>query len=292
VVDSLGYRTPPPRTPLQCHQWRGVHAKNRLDFQEFMVAPLGAASFSEALRAGSEIRTVLQKKLDQLGFSTGLGDEGGFAPALQAPEDALDLLVDAIEHAGYEAGPDGVAIALDLAASEFRGEDGTYLLSGSRFESAELVEYIEYLVDRYPIWSVEDGVGEDDEQGWKLLTQNLGGRLQLVGDDNFVTNPRIIANAISVGVANAALIKVNQIGTVTETLEAVRVCQECGYEVMVSHRSGETTDTFIADLAVALGCGQIKAGAPARGERVAKYNRLLAIEAGDSELPFGLPPRA
>jgi enolase len=269
----------------------GAHAKNRLDFQEFMVAPLGAANFSEALRAGAEIRAALGMRLDQLGFATGLGDEGGFAPALQAPEDVLDLLVAAIEEAGYEAGPDGVAIALDLAASGFREEDGTYFLSGSHFESAGLVDYIGYLVDRYPIWSIEDGVAEDDDQGWALLTQTLGGRVQLVGDDNFVTNPMIIAGAISSGVGNAALIKVNQIGTVTETLEAVRVCREGGYEVMVSHRSGETTDTFIADLAVALGCGQLKAGAPARGERVAKYNRLLAIEARDFGLPYGLPPR-
>jgi enolase len=269
----------------------GAHAKNRLDFQEFMVAPLGAPNFREALRAGAEIHTRLRGRLDALGFATGLGDEGGFAPALQAPEDVLDLLVEAIEDAGYELGPHGVAIALDLAASEFRDADGNYAVSGSQFSTVELVDYIEYLLERYPIWSIEDGVGEDDDDGWQLLTKRLGDRVQLVGDDNFVTNPAVISDAIPRGIANAALIKVNQVGTVTETLQAANLCRRGGYEIMVSHRSGETSDTFIADLAVALAGGQLKAGAPARGERVAKYNRLLAIEAGAYGMPYGLVPR-
>ncbi|MHB1709848.1 MAG: phosphopyruvate hydratase [Acidimicrobiales bacterium] len=269
----------------------GVHAKNRLDFQEFMVAPIGAPNFREALRAGAEVYAALRDVLDQLGFATGLGDEGGFAPALQSPEDALDLILRAIENAGYQPGVNGVAIALDLAASEFREPDGRYRSNGTHFDTADLVDYIEHLVERYPIWSIEDGVGEDDHEGWKLLTQRLGGRVQLVGDDNFVTNPAIIAEAISHRVGNAALIKVNQVGTVTETLDAAARCRRAGYGVMVSHRSGETTDFFIADLAVALGCGQLKAGAPARGERVAKYNRLLAIEAAESDMPYGLLPQ-
>jgi enolase len=269
----------------------GVHAKNRLDFQEFMVAPLGAPNFREALRAGAEIHARLSRRLAVLGFATSLGDEGGFAPALQAPEDVLDLLVEAIEDAGYELGPHGVAIALDLAASEFRETDGNYFVSGSHFSTVELIDYIEYLLERYPIWSIEDGVGEDDNDGWQLLTKRLGSRVQLVGDDNFVTNPDVISEAISRGIANAALIKVNQVGTVTETMEAASLCRRGGYDVMVSHRSGDTSDTFIADLAVALAGGQLKAGAPARGERVAKYNRLLAIEAAVPAMPYGLAPR-
>jgi enolase len=266
----------------------GVHAKNRLDFQEFMIAPLGAPSFGEALRAGAEIYAVLRGRLDELGFTTALGDEGGFAPALQAPEDVLDLVVESIERSGYQAGTGGVAIALDLAASEFRDPSGRYEVKGLHFDTVELVDFIEYLVDRYPIWSVEDGVGEDDRQGWELLTQRLGARVQLVGDDNLVTDPAVIADAITHHLGTAALIKVNQVGTVTETLEAVARCRQAGFGAMVSHRSGETADTFIADLAVATGCGQIKAGAPARGERVAKYNRLLAIEAAEPDMLFGL----
>lgn len=269
----------------------GVHAKNRLDLQEFMVAPIGAPNFREALRAGVEVHAALRDVIGNLGFATGLGDEGGFAPALQAPEDALDLILQAIEAAGYQTRPTGVAIALDLAASEFRESDGRYGVNGTRFETEDLVDYIDHLVERYPIWSVEDGVGEDDDKGWELLTQRLGHWVQLVGDDNFVTNPAIITDAISHRVANAALIKVNQVGTVTETLEAADRCRQAGYGVMVSHRSGETTDPSIADLGVALGCGQIKAGAPARGERVAKYNRLLAIEALEPDMAYGLPQR-
>jgi enolase len=268
----------------------GVHAPNRLDFQEFMIAPLGAPSFSEALRAGAEIYRSLHDTLARLGLASGLGDEGGFAPALQAPEDVLDLLVEAIAAAGYARGPGGVAIALDLAASEFREADGRYHVNGSHFDSGDLVEYLAYLADRYPIWLIEDGVAEDDPKGWEILTQRLGERVQLVGDDNLVTNPELISDAIAHRRGTAALIKVNQVGTVTETLEAVRRCYLGQFGAMVSHRSGETADTFIADLAVAIGCGQLKAGAPARGERVAKYNRLLAIEAQDADLPYGVRP--
>jgi len=267
----------------------GLHAKNRLAFQEFMVAPFGASTFAEALQAGAEVYAALHDLLDRLGFSTGLGDEGGFAPAIEAPTDALDFLVEAIETAGYPLGREGVAIALDPAASSFRDADGRYRINGSVYDADELVEYLESLVDRYPIWSIEDGVGEDDEKGWRLLTQRLGDRIQIVGDDNLCTNPATISDAISESIGNAALLKVNQVGTVTETLDAARRCREAGWGAMVSHRSGETTDSFIADLAVAIGCGQIKSGAPARGERVAKYNRLLAIESS-SALSYGLPP--
>jgi enolase len=223
-------------------------------------------------------------------MAVGLGDEGGFAPDLATAEEALDELVTAIGDAGYTPGRDGVAIALDPAASEFRGSDGCYeLVAGeATLSSAELIERWAELTERYPIWSIEDGLGEDDADGWAMLTRRLGDRVQLVGDDNFVTNPAIIADGIDRGIANAALIKLNQIGTVTETLEAMRLCRDAGYGQMVSHRSGETTDSFIADLAVATGCGQIKAGAPARGERVAKYNRLAAIEAELDSAPYGV----
>jgi len=268
----------------------GVHAPNRLDFQEFMIAPLGAPGFSEALRAGAEVYHCLHDTLARLGLASGLGDEGGFAPAPQAPEDALDLLVEAITIAGYERGPNGVAIALDLAASEFRETDGRYQVNGSHFDSIDLVEYLAYLADRYPIWSIEDGVAEDDPKGWEILTQRLGERVQLVGDDNLVTNPVLISDAIAHRRGTAALIKVNQVGTVTETLEALRRCYRGHFGAMVPHRSGETAETFIADLTVAIGCGQLKAGAPARGEHVAKYNRSLAIEAQGTNLPYGVRP--
>jgi enolase len=266
----------------------GAHAHNNLDFQEFMIAPLGAPTFSDALRAGAEIYRQLLRSLDAKSLSTGLGDEGGFAPELRAPEEALDLLVGAIESAGYSCGPHGVAIALDPAASEFRQPDGRYRVNGSELDTIELVEYLAFLADCYPIWSIEDGVAEDDPKGWKTLTERLGDRVQLVGDDNLVTDPTRISEAITRRWGTAALIKVNQVGTVTETLEAVRRCYRGNFAAMVSHRSGETADTFIADLAVATGCGQIKAGAPARGERVAKYNRLLSIEAAEPDLPYGL----
>jgi enolase len=281
------------RLPVPCFNVinGGRHAANRLQPQEFMVCPLGAATFAEALRAGAEVYAALRSRLQAAGLAVGLGDEGGFAPELATTEEALDVLVAAIADAGYTPGRAGVAIALDPAASEFRGDDGRYALvtGDATLSSAGLVDRWAELVDRYPIWSLEDGLGEDDTDGWRLLTERLGDRIQLVGDDNLVTNPAIIATAIDDGIANAALIKLNQIGTVTETLEAMRLCRDAGYGQMVSHRSGETTDTFIADLTVATGCGQLKSGAPARGERVAKYNRLVEIEAELGAAPYGLP---
>ncbi|WP_343572537.1 phosphopyruvate hydratase [Mycobacterium sp.] len=268
----------------------GAHAVNNLDFQEFMIAPLGAPSFQEAVRAGAEIYRRLRCILTDRNLGTGLGDEGGFAPQVDGADEALTLLSTAIEDAGYTTGRDGVAIALDPAASEFH-RDGRYQLGWNSFSSADLIARYTDIVDRFPVWSIEDGMGERDTAGWQALTTSLGGRVQLVGDDNFVTNPELISAGVRAGVANAALIKVNQIGTVTETLDALKVCRDAGYAAMVSHRSGETDDTFIADLAVAAGCGQIKAGAPARGERVAKYNRLLKIAFSTATLAFGLPPQ-
>lgn len=267
----------------------GAHAVNELDFQEFMIAPIGAPSFSEALRAGAEIYRQLRSTLTDRGLATGLGDEGGFAPEISCPEDVLALLTQAIGDAGYIAGGNGVAIALDPAANGFY-RDGHYQIDGQTLSNEDLIDRYAAMVDRYPIWSIEDGMDERDVGGWRKLTSALRGKVQLVGDDNLVTNPDLIAFAVRAGIGNAALIKVNQIGTVSETLEAVALCWEAGYGAMISHRSGETGDSFIADLAVASGCGQIKSGAPARGERVAKYNRLLEIEAAAPELPFGLTP--
>lgn len=266
----------------------GAHALNSLDFQEFMIAPLGAPSLQEAIRAGAEIYQHLRSTLADRNLGTALGDEGGFAPQVDGADEALALITTAIEDAGYTAGRDGVAIALDPAASEFH-RDGCYRLGWNSMSSDELIDRYTDLVARFPIWSIEDGMGERDTTGWQKLTGKLGDRVQLVGDDNFVTNPELIADGVRAGVANAALIKVNQIGTVTETLEALKVCRDAGYAAMISHRSGETDDTFIADLAVASGCGQIKSGAPARGERVAKYNRLLEISSSTTNLAFGLP---
>jgi enolase len=266
----------------------GAHAQNPLDFQEFMVAPLGAPNFREALRAGAEVYAALRSALRDRGLATGLGDEGGFAPDLARPEEALDLLVGAIGSAGYEPGRDGVAIALDPAATGFRQEDGRYRVASQALSTSELIAYLEELADRYPIWSIEDGLGEDDRDGWVALTGRLGSRVQIVGDDNFVTNPEIIERAIADGVANAALIKVNQVGTVSETLEAMAVCRAGGYAQMISHRSGETPDAFIADLAFGTGCGQMKSGAPARGERVAKYNRLVQVEIDEPGALYGI----
>jgi enolase len=279
------------RMPVPCFNVLngGAHAPNALDFQEFMVCPLGAPSTAEAVRAGAEVYAALKKRLTADGHATGLGDEGGFAPDLSEPEQVLDLIVAAIADAGYTAGADGVAIALDPAASEFRRTDGSYSVGGTSLSSDDLIERYAAMVEAYPIWSIEDGLGEDDHDGWQRLTERLGGRIQLVGDDNFCTNPGIIAQAIEDRIANAALIKLNQIGTVTETLEAMATCHRAGYGQMISHRSGETPDTFIADLAVASGCGQIKTGAPARGERVAKYNRLVEISALRPDLPYGRP---
>jgi len=266
----------------------GVHAPNPLDFQEFMIAPVGAGSFGEAVRAGAEVYAALRSLLAAKGHATGLGDEGGFAPQLAEPEEVLSLLVTAIGDAGYVAGRDGVALAMDPAASEFRGGDGRYQVAGQKLTSAEMIERYAQITERFPVWLIEDGLAEDDWDGWAELTARLGDRVQLVGDDIFVTNPAIIAEAIGRGVGNAALIKVNQIGTVTETLEAIDTCRRGGYAQFVSHRSGETTDTFIADLATGSGAGELKTGAPARGERVAKYNRLLEIAAAHPGLPYGL----
>jgi enolase len=264
----------------------GVHAPNDLDFQEFMVAPLGAPTMAEAVRAGAEVYAALRSLLMGKGLATGLGDEGGFAPQIGQPEEVLGLLVQAIESAGYRPGRDGVAIALDPAASEFY-RDGAYQVAGETLSSDDMITRYEELVAAFPVWSLEDGLAEGDWDGNVRLTERLADRIQLVGDDNLVTNPAIIAKAIALGADTAALIKVNQIGTVTETLEAMAVCRAAGWAQMVSHRSGETEDTFIADLAVGSGCGQLKSGAPARGERVAKYNRLVEIETAES-LPFGL----
>ncbi|MCR6491883.1 phosphopyruvate hydratase [Cellulomonas sp. P24] len=267
----------------------GAHAPNSLDFQEFMIAPIGAPSLPEAVRAGAAVYATLRGLLQAAGFATGLGDEGGFAPNITRPEDVLALLVQAIEGAGYTPGPTGVAIALDPAASEFY-RDGAYHVAGETLTSSDMIERYAAMVRDYPVWSIEDGLAEGDWGGWEALTARLGGTTQIVGDDIFVTNPAIITEAISRHVGNSALIKLNQIGSVSETLEAMRLCREAGYTQMVSHRSGETSDSFIADLTVATGCGQLKSGAPARGERVAKYNRLLEIAAG-YPLPFGLADR-
>ena len=264
----------------------GVHAPNKLDFQEFMIAPVGAPSLAEAVRAGAEVYGALRHWLTDRGFATGLGDEGGFAPEIDRPEEVCALLVAAIESAGYTPGPEGVALALDPAANEFC-RDGSYHVAGESLSTDEMITRYEEIIAAYPIWSLEDGLAEGDWDGWTKLTARLGDRIQLVGDDILVTNPTIIAEAITRGTANAALIKLNQIGTVTETLEAMRRCRAAGWAQMVSHRSGETEDAFIADLAVGSGCGQIKSGAPARGERVAKYNRLIQIGASGA-LPYGL----
>ena len=280
----------PARLPVPCFNVLngGAHAPNPLDFQEFMVCPFGAPTMAEAVRAGAEVYQALRKRLIAGGHATGLGDEGVFAPNLAEPEEVLALIVAAIQDAGYPTGKAGVAIALDPAASEFHQKDGTYRVNGANLSSADMIARYTAMIDAYPIWSIEDGLGEADSDGWKQLTAAIGDRVQLVGDDNFCTNPAIITDAIANGIANAALIKVNQIGTVTETLEAMRICHVAGYGQMVSHRSGETPDTFIADLAVATGCGQIKTGAPARGERVAKYNRLIQIQAQNPSMPYGL----
>ena len=279
----------PPRLPVPHFNVvnGGVHAANELDFQEFMIAPIGAPTLPEAVRAGAEVYQKLRRLLADGGFETGLGDEGGFAPEIAFPEEVLALLVQSISDAGYTPGRDGVAIALDPASSEFH-RDGRYAVGGESLSSEDMIDRYVEMIDRFPVWSIEDGLGETDTSGWQKLTDTLGERVQLVGDDNFVTNPDLIAAAVTAGIGNAALIKVNQVGTVSETLEALRICRESAYAAMISHRSGETDDTFIADLAVGSGCGQIKSGAPARGERVAKYNRLLEIAASDPKHPFGL----
>jgi enolase len=256
----------------------GSHAESNVDFQEFMLAPVGAASFSEALRTGTEVYHHLKRVLHGRGLSTGLGDEGGFAPDLGSNAEALDLLLEAIEAAGYAPGTD-VALAMDPATSELY-RDGAYHLEGEGrvLSSEEMVDLWADLVDRYPIVSIEDGLDEGDWEGWKLLTQRLGDRVQLVGDDLLVTNPEFVRRGIAERAANSVLVKVNQIGSLTETLEAVQLAHRAGWTAMISHRSGETEDATIADIAVAVNAGQIKTGAPARSDRVAKYNQLLRIE--------------
>jgi enolase len=256
----------------------GAHADNKVDFQEFMVVPVGAPSFAEGLRMGDEVFHALKRTLHDEGLSTAVGDEGGFAPDLDSNEAALQALVRGIEAAGVRPGED-VAIALDPATSEIF-EDGSYELEheGRSLSSSELVEYWADISSSYPVISIEDGMDEEDWEGWKQLTDKLGGQVQLVGDDLFVTNTERLSRGIQSGVANSILIKVNQIGTLTETLAAIRMAEDAGYSAVISHRSGETEDTTIADLAVATGCGQIKTGAPSRSDRVAKYNQLLRIE--------------
>ncbi len=254
----------------------GSHADSNVDIQEFMIAPIGAPTFREALRWGAEVYHALKKVLHDRGLATGLGDEGGFAPNLESNRAALDLILDAIRAAGYEPGRD-IALALDVAASEFF-EDGSYAFEGASKSADEMIAYYAELVEAYPLVSIEDPLNEEDWDGWKSMTDLLGSKVQIVGDDLFVTNPERLARGISTGTANALLVKVNQIGTLTETLDAVTLAQTNGYRCMMSHRSGETEDVTIADLAVATNCGQIKTGAPARSERVAKYNQLLRIE--------------
>ena len=256
----------------------GAHADNPLDMQEFMIVPLSAPSFKEALRYGAEVFHTLKKLLHDRGFATAVGDEGGFAPRLPKHEDAIKFVIEAIEAAGYRAGED-IALALDCASSEFYA-DGEYKLmsEGASLKSAELVDYLAAWVDKYPIISIEDGMAESDWDGWKLLTDRLGARVQLVGDDLFVTNTRYIKKGIELGVANSVLIKVNQIGTLTETLAAIEMARRARYTAVVSHRSGETEDTTIADIAVATNALQIKTGSLSRSDRLAKYNQLLRIE--------------
>lgn len=256
----------------------GAHADNRVDFQEFMIVPCGAPSFSEALRVGAEVFHALKATLKRRGLNTSGGDEGGFAPDLGSNEEALEVLVEAIEAAGYSPGED-VGIALDPATSEIF-EGGSYSLAheGRVLSSAEMADYWGQMASRYPILSIEDGMDEEDWEGWKQLTEKIGQSVQLVGDDLFVTNTERLGRGIELGVGNSILIKVNQIGTLTETLDAIAMAREAGYSAVMSHRSGETEDTTIADLAVATGCGQIKTGAPSRSDRVAKYNQLLRIE--------------
>ncbi|OFS16669.1 phosphopyruvate hydratase [Corynebacterium sp. HMSC27B11] len=254
----------------------GAHADSGVDVQEFMIAPIGAETFAEALQVGAEVYHSLKAVIKAKGLSTGLGDEGGFAPSVESTKAALDLIVEAIEKAGYTLGAD-VALALDVASSEFY-EDGVYNFEGGKHSSAEMVEVYADLVEQYPIVSIEDPLDEDDWEGYVTLTEKLGDKIQIVGDDLFVTNPSRLQEGIDRGAANALLVKVNQIGTLSETFDAVELAHRNGYRTMMSHRSGETEDTTIADLAVALNCGQIKTGAPARSERVAKYNQLLRIE--------------
>jgi enolase len=254
----------------------GAHADTNVDVQEFMIAPIGAATFSEALRTGAEVYHALKSVLKKKGLSTGLGDEGGFAPSLPSNASALDLIAEAVQAAGFTLGSD-IVLAMDVAATEFYS-DGSYVFEGTPKPTEEMINYYAKLAETYPIVSIEDPLAEEDWAGWSALTAQLGGKLQIVGDDLFVTNPTRISRGIGEGAANAVLVKVNQIGSLTETLDAVDLAHRSGFRTMMSHRSGETEDTTIADLAVAVGSGQIKTGAPARSDRVAKYNQLLRIE--------------
>jgi enolase 1/2/3 len=256
----------------------GAHADNPIDIQEFMIVPVGAETIADAVRMGSEIFHTLKGALSEAGHNTNVGDEGGFAPNLASADEALTFIVKAIERAGYKPGDD-VVLALDPAASEFF-DKGKYLLDGEgkKLDPAGMVDYLEALVQRYPIFSVEDGMAEDDWEGWRLLTERLGDKIQLVGDDNFVTNPERLREGIAKGICNSILIKVNQIGTLTETLETVETAHKAAYTAVISHRSGETEDATIADLAVAINCGQIKTGSMSRSDRLAKYNQLIRIE--------------
>ena len=254
----------------------GAHADTNVDIQEFMIAPIGAPTFKEGLRYGAEIYQSLKSVLKKRGLATSIGDEGGFAPNLESNRAALDLIIEAVEKAGYKMGSD-IGLAMDVAATEFY-KDGSYHFEGSNLSATEMINYYQGLLDSYPLLSIEDPLSEDDWSGWTDITKAMGASVQLVGDDLFVTNPTRLAQGISQGCANALLVKVNQIGTLTETLAAVDMAHKAGYRSMMSHRSGETEDTTIADLSVAALCGQIKTGAPARSERVAKYNQLLRIE--------------
>ena len=266
-------------TPMMNVLNGGAHADSTVDFQEFMIVPHNADSFAEALRMGAEVYHALKSCTKARGYSTGVGDEGGFAPNLKSNTEALELLMEAVNKAGYTPGKD-VSFALDVASSEFF-EDGKYVFkkgSGETFTAEGLIKYYEKLTNDFPLISIEDGCAEDDWEGWAELTATLGKKIQLVGDDLFVTNPKILERGISQGVANAVLVKLNQIGTVSETLRVIQMAAEAGYAAVVSHRSGETADTFIADLAVATRAGQIKTGSIARTDRIAKYNQLLRIE--------------
>ncbi len=281
---KFGYRLP---VPLMNVINGGAHADNPLDIQEFMIVPVCGGSFREALRAGVETFHNLKKILKERGYSTNVGDEGGFAPNISSSEEALDTLMLAIEKAGYKPGED-ILLALDVASSEFY-EDGYYNFEGRKVKAEDMVEFYKKLIEKYPIVSIEDPMGENDWEGWKLVTKELGNKIQLVGDDLFTTNPKILRKGIEEGVANAILVKLNQIGTVSETLDTVMLAKERGYSAIISHRSGETEDTFISHLAVATNAGQIKTGSASRTDRIAKYNELLRIEEhlGDGALFWG-----
>jgi len=291
VADCLGAS---PRLPVPHFNVLngGAHAPNPLAFQEFMVAPVGARTFADAVRAGAEVYAALRGRLREQGKLAGVGDEGSFAPDIDAPEEALDLLVGAIEDAGYTPSRTDVAIAMDPAANGFGTRTGTYVFSGREHESDELLDLYTRLAHDYPVWSLEDPFHEGDHESWRAITAHLGDEVQIVGDDLYVTSAERIGRGAEHHETNAVLIKPNQTGTVTGTLDALRAAGRHRMGAMVSHRSGETLDAFIADLVVGAGVGQLKSGAPSRGERVAKYNRLLEIEAADPSLPYGLAPRA